>query len=501
MNLRNGAVLTSAFFALTLIFVLSTPLNAQEKICCLCAPKDSPADKACITGEVKTCEELISKSKNKELSKVKCESLVEPEKCRPKGELTGICAIGPINEGTYSTAASSDAGSKPLEKPVIPDLMVDIPGLTFSNKLEERGTEIEIPFLAQYIAAVYRYLTGVAIVAAAVMIVYGGFLYIVGSTMGNVQKGKKLIADAIIGLILVLGAYTILNTLNPDLLKLDALKLTVIKPFSYVPDATYQRTQTLAHASGYKPEPDVVSALKTSTGGSRPPASTHSDTPLDSRIDIPRDEIFKILEDVAKKINIDPCIPKAILATESGFKNNAIGHDEDAPVLVVQARLDFLRSGKKYSGATFEPPKDLPDNCTKALSSICTKAIKRTANIRNDDTFKPTPPFFGLDWRFPHGIGSAQCTIFPPDTKRPHCYGPNGEHGRPIGGTCYTVPILMTWEGQMECMMKLLKAAGAKTPCGYFKAFGGITTQDPDCTGTLLSRKMKAYNNCKAGRL
>jgi hypothetical protein len=502
-SFRKSASLIIFLFGAFFIF---TPFSsaATSATCCKCASKENPETAICIKFNTvgQDCAALPGKSTNTHVKKLNCtESLSDSTTCKTKTD-GGVCIIGPITESTYTSAISADSGAKSLEKPVIPELNVKIPGLTFSDQLRQVGSVISVPFLAQYISAIYIYLVGLAAVAAAIMIVYGGFLYIVGSSGVQVQQGKTVIVDAVIGLLLILGIYTILAVINPDLLKLNALNLPVVKSLYFVPDTTYQQTQAIAHASGYKPDPDIVSALKTSTGGTRPaPAAAPSNIPLDDRMSIPRDEIFKILEGVAQKLNIDPCIPKAILATESGFENTAIGHDEDSPHLVVQARLDFLRSGKKYSGATFEPPKDLPDNCTKDLAATCQQVITRTTNIRNDDTFKPAPPYFGLDWRFPHGIGSAQCTIYPPNTKAPHCYGPNGEHGRPIGDTCYTVPILMTWEGQMECMMKLLKAAGAKTPCGFFKAFGGLTKQDPNCTGTLLSRKMKAFVNCKAGKL
>lgn len=74
--------------------------------------------------------------------------------------------------------------------------------------------------IAQYIALWYRYLIGISVIAAIVMVVWGGFLYLVGSTTGSVKAGKEHIKDALIGLVLVFGAYLILNTFNPDLVVL-----------------------------------------------------------------------------------------------------------------------------------------------------------------------------------------------------------------------------------------------------------------------------------------
>ena len=79
-----------------------------------------------------------------------------------------------------------------------------------------------------YIAVLYRYVIGLAGTAAVVMIVYGGFLYLLGSATSDVGKGKQIIQDAIIGLLLVLGSYTILATVNPNTLSLKVPELKTI---------------------------------------------------------------------------------------------------------------------------------------------------------------------------------------------------------------------------------------------------------------------------------
>jgi|GEM_PF-5001418 len=65
------------------------------------------------------------------------------------------------------------------------------------------------------------------------MIVYGGFRYLLGSSMGDVAAGKTIVLDAIIGLLLTLGAYTILNTINPNTLEMPEIKLGYINPSLY----------------------------------------------------------------------------------------------------------------------------------------------------------------------------------------------------------------------------------------------------------------------------
>lgn len=87
--------------------------------------------------------------------------------------------------------------------------------------------------LADYIAASYRYAIGIVAIAAIVMIVYGGFRYLIGSAMSDVSKGKKIIFDALMGLLIVLGAYLILQTINQDTLSLKVAGLTDIQGNGY----------------------------------------------------------------------------------------------------------------------------------------------------------------------------------------------------------------------------------------------------------------------------
>ncbi len=57
-------------------------------------------------------------------------------------------------------------------------------------------------------------------IAAVLVIVIGGIMYAVSGAINKKNKGKDIIVSAISGLVLLLGAYVILNTVNPQLTKL-----------------------------------------------------------------------------------------------------------------------------------------------------------------------------------------------------------------------------------------------------------------------------------------
>ncbi len=119
---------------------------------------------------------------------------------------------------------------KAAEKVVVPNLEVKIPGLDFKQyPVYQYGTDLYIPWIGAYISAVYNYLLGISIIAAAVMIVYGGFRYILSSTTGATTAAKDIIKNALIGLCLMFGLYAIVSVINEPLLTLKTLKVPLVR--------------------------------------------------------------------------------------------------------------------------------------------------------------------------------------------------------------------------------------------------------------------------------
>ncbi len=141
----------------------------------------------------------------------------QPSCVAPTGATTPTVPTPPVNQVDAPASASRDAVPLTLAQP--------IDGVTVVSDL------------GGYIALVYRYVIGLAGTAAVIMIVYGGFRYLLGSAMDDVAAGKTIIQDAVIGLLLVLGSYFILSTVNPNTL---SLKLPNIQPITpkAVPVAT-----------------------------------------------------------------------------------------------------------------------------------------------------------------------------------------------------------------------------------------------------------------------
>lgn len=69
-----------------------------------------------------------------------------------------------------------------------------------------------------YINAIYKFAIWSVGISAMFMIIIGGFMYFTAAgNNSKMESGKKIIADALYGLIAVLVAWTVLNTINPNL--------------------------------------------------------------------------------------------------------------------------------------------------------------------------------------------------------------------------------------------------------------------------------------------
>jgi hypothetical protein len=75
--------------------------------------------------------------------------------------------------------------------------------------------------LPTYIVGLYKFGIWTVGICALLMIVLGGFMYVTSAgNNASMGKAKTVITDAIIGLIMALTAYLLLNEINPDLLKI-----------------------------------------------------------------------------------------------------------------------------------------------------------------------------------------------------------------------------------------------------------------------------------------
>jgi len=76
----------------------------------------------------------------------------------------------------------------------------------------------DCPF-GNYLNILIKLFIGICAVLAMIKIVLGGMQYMTSELSSGKEDGKNSITSAVFGLILALGAFAILNTINPELLK------------------------------------------------------------------------------------------------------------------------------------------------------------------------------------------------------------------------------------------------------------------------------------------
>lgn len=149
--------------------------------------------------------------------------------------------------GNYADAANDSAY-------YAPELNVQIPGLVFTeNPILIEGDYITIPFLATYIYAFFKYSVGIALIVAAIMLIYGGYLYLLSSTGVQVQNAKQKMTDAIVGMVIFLGAYVIIANINPNLLQFSGLSMLKVQQDLWgetYPDSSIEEMMGVSTGSG-----------------------------------------------------------------------------------------------------------------------------------------------------------------------------------------------------------------------------------------------------------
>ena len=79
--------------------------------------------------------------------------------------------------------------------------------------------------MSDFINGIFKFVISVGAIVAVLRIAYAGYLYMGSADMWSSKaEAKHILADVTLGLLLLLSIYLILYQINPDILRLDALK-------------------------------------------------------------------------------------------------------------------------------------------------------------------------------------------------------------------------------------------------------------------------------------
>jgi hypothetical protein len=135
------------------------------------------------------------------------ESLVVGTACSQSPAWQHISQIFPF--GTISSFDSyTSTGVNTLSPGAIDDsYLAPLPGITVGSASTLGG----------YLRALFSVLIVIAGILAFIMVVIGAVTYLSSDAFSGKSEGKEMILNAVFGLILALGAWIILNTINPNL--------------------------------------------------------------------------------------------------------------------------------------------------------------------------------------------------------------------------------------------------------------------------------------------
>ena len=93
------------------------------------------------------------------------------------------------------------------------------------------GSTGQVTDMAEYISLAYRYVLSIGSILAVVVIIASGIIYLTaGGNPSRIGQAKEYIGGAVVGVILLFTSYLILNTLNPDLVRLKMPNISMIRP-------------------------------------------------------------------------------------------------------------------------------------------------------------------------------------------------------------------------------------------------------------------------------
>lgn len=149
--------------------------------------------------------------------------------CHAQSE-TEACCCDP------GTPAFTDVNSKTpsILKFPAPTLQISIPGLTFDDvncPVNKDGSyTCRLPWMSQYIVAIYNYGLAIAGILAAIILIFGGLLWLISAgDNSRISQAKELITGSIVGLAILFSSYIILLKINPALVKFNPLEINTVK--------------------------------------------------------------------------------------------------------------------------------------------------------------------------------------------------------------------------------------------------------------------------------
>jgi hypothetical protein len=105
---------------------------------------------------------------------------------------------------------------------------VSIPGSEFQSQ-QDILVKNDTSLICDYIVAIYKYAIAIVGIIAVLAVAIGGVMWIVAAgNSGRISEGKEWIISGLLGLLLALGSFMILSTINKDLVTCQIKSIPVV---------------------------------------------------------------------------------------------------------------------------------------------------------------------------------------------------------------------------------------------------------------------------------
>jgi hypothetical protein len=151
------------------------------------------------------------------------------------------CIKGKIETGTWDItcqarkvaqgdiANPNAAAPEEIDKVIVPNLSVPLPGLTFTPSVLIEG-EFVSNYIGQYVDALYKLIIALASVGVVLTTMIAGMKWMMArGDAGTVKAAKESIGKAVTALFILLGVTALINIIDPKLSSLEGLRIPAIE--------------------------------------------------------------------------------------------------------------------------------------------------------------------------------------------------------------------------------------------------------------------------------
>jgi len=180
-----------------------------------------------------------------------------------------VCCCSPAGN-PLNLGSAANAGESQSAKFTPPQLQIELPTLrAFSDvkcTANEDGTSAcQVPWLGEYVIALYNYGLEIAGILAAIMLMAGGLLWLIsGGNATRITRAKELMIGSVVGLIILISSYVLLIQVNPDLVKFRVITIGTVKGLQIEGDSSLPLNldfQTVSNFLGVNCGQDSVAAI------------------------------------------------------------------------------------------------------------------------------------------------------------------------------------------------------------------------------------------------